>query len=56
LLQVISDNIRFPQAAMGDLRSQIAPAPGGAKAGGTLQAYGTDTIAAAMEIIYRNRT
>jgi N-methylhydantoinase B len=53
LLQVISDNIRFPQAAMGDLRSQIAACRLAERRLDELyRRYGADTIAAAMEIIY----
>jgi len=53
LLQVISDNIRFPQAAMGDLRSQIAACRLAERRLEELyRRYGADTIAQAMEIIY----
>jgi N-methylhydantoinase B len=53
LLQVISDNIRFPQAAMGDLRSQIAACRLAERRLEELyRRYGPETIAAAMEIIY----
>src|SRR5207237_6943385 len=53
LLQVISDNIRFPQAAMGDLRSQIAACRLAERRLEELyKRYGTETIAQAMEIIY----
>jgi len=53
LLSVISDNIRFPQAAMGDLRSQIAACRLAERRLEELyKRYGADTIAAAMEIIY----
>jgi N-methylhydantoinase B len=53
LLQVISDNIRFPQAAMGDLRSQIAACRLAERRLEELyKRYGPETIAAAMEIIY----
>ncbi len=53
LLQVISDNIRFPQAAMGDLRSQIAACRLAERRLEELyKRYGAETIAAAMEIIY----
>jgi N-methylhydantoinase B len=53
LLQVIADNIRFPQAAMGDLRSQIAACRLAERRLEELyKRYGAETIAAAMEIIY----
>ena len=53
LLQMISDNIRFPEAAMGDLRSQIAACRLAERRLEELyKRYGTETIAAAMEIIY----
>ena len=53
LLRVISDNIRFPQAAMGDLRSQIAACRLAERRLEELyKRYGADTIAEAMEIIY----
>jgi N-methylhydantoinase B len=53
LLQVIADNIRFPQAAMGDLRSQIAACRLAERRLEELyRRYGKETIAAAMEIIY----
>src|SRR5262249_11058186 len=53
LLQVIADNIRFPQAAMGDLRSQIAACRLAERRLEELyKGYGGETIAAAMEIIY----
>ena len=50
---MISDNIRFPQAAMGDLRSQIAACRLAERRLEELyKRYGAETIAAAMEIIY----
>jgi N-methylhydantoinase B len=53
LLRVIADNIRFPQAAMGDLRSQIAACRLAERRLEELyKRYGAETIAAAMEIIY----
>jgi N-methylhydantoinase B len=53
LLQVIADNIRFPEAAMGDLRSQIAACRLAERRLDELyRRYGQETIAAAMEVIY----
>ena len=53
LLQMISDNIRFPEAAMGDLRSQIAACRLAERRLEELyKRYGEETIIAAMEIIY----
>ena len=53
LLQVIGDNIRFSQAGMGDLRSQIAACRLAERRLGELYSrYGAETIAAAIEIIY----
>ena len=53
LLQMISDNIRFPQAAMGDLRSQIAACRLAERRLEELyQRYGVETISEAIKIIF----
>jgi N-methylhydantoinase B len=53
LMQIISDNIRFPQAAMGDLRSQIAACRLAERRLEELYGrYGPDTIGEAIEVIY----
>jgi N-methylhydantoinase B len=53
LLQVIGDNIRFSQAGMGDLRSQIAACRLAERRLEELyDRYGPETIAQAVEVIY----
>src|SRR5262249_56131424 len=45
LWQVIHDNVRFPEAALGDLRAQIASCQLGIRRYGELVArYGSDTV------------
>ncbi len=54
LLRVIRANIRFPEASLGDLRSQIAACGLGARRVQELYArYGADVVVAATEQIYR---
>lgn len=54
LLRVLRANIRFPQASLGDLRSQIAACSLGARRIQDLYTrYGSDVIVAATEQIYR---
>ena len=53
LLQMIADNIRFPQAAMGDLRSQIAACRlAERRLEEVYKRYGVETINGALEVIY----
>ena len=55
LLKVISDNIRYPDAAMGDLRAQIASCQLALKRLEDLYAkYGRDVIAACVEQIFKD--
>jgi N-methylhydantoinase B len=54
LLRVLRANIRFPDASLGDLRSQIAACQLGARRVEELHArYGTEVVNAATEQIYR---
>jgi N-methylhydantoinase B len=53
LLKIIRDNIRYPDAAMGDLRSQLASCRLGARRFTELhQRYGKETVMACIEAIY----
>ena len=53
LLKMIRDNIRYPENAMGDLRSQLAACRlGGRRFVELLQRYGKDTVMACIETIY----
>jgi N-methylhydantoinase B len=53
LLQMIRDNIRFPEAAMGDLRSQIAACRLAERRLDELYGrYGPDTIGEAIKVIF----
>jgi N-methylhydantoinase B len=54
LLKMIRDNIRFPDAAMGDLRSQLAACRlGGRRFTELLQRYGSDTVMRSIDAIYK---
>ncbi|MGB9113133.1 MAG: hydantoinase B/oxoprolinase family protein [Acidimicrobiales bacterium] len=54
LLRVLRANVRFPEASLGDLRSQIAACGLGARRIQELYArYGADVVVAATEQIYR---
>jgi N-methylhydantoinase B len=54
LLRILRANIRFPDASLGDLRSQIAACQLGARRVDDLYArYGAEVVAAATEQIYR---
>ncbi len=54
LLRVLRTNIRFPEASLGDLRSQIAACQLGARRVEELYArYGAEMVSAAIEQIYR---
>jgi N-methylhydantoinase B len=54
LLKVLRANIRFPDASLGDLRSQIASCQLGARRVAELyERYGDDVIVAAIEQIFR---
>ena len=53
LWQVIHDNVRFPEAALGDLRAQIASCQLGIRRYGELtKRYGPDTVARAILAIW----
>jgi N-methylhydantoinase B len=53
LWQVIHDNVRFPEAALGDLRAQIASCQLGIRRFGELVSrYGPDTVARAIHAIW----
>ena len=53
LWQVISDNVRFPEAALGDLRAQVACCALGLRRYGELLArYGRGAVAAAIAAIW----
>jgi N-methylhydantoinase B len=53
LWQIINDNVRFPEAALGDLRAQIACCQLGIRRyGELLQRYGRDTVAACIEAVW----
>jgi N-methylhydantoinase B len=52
LLRVLGDNIRYPEASMGDLRSQVAACQLGARRYAELGArYGADTVADGLRVI-----
>ena len=54
LLKILRANIRFPDASLGDLRSQIAACQLGARRVGELYAkYGGNVVVAAVEQIFR---
>jgi N-methylhydantoinase B len=53
LLKIIKDNIRYPEAAMGDLRSQLAACRLGARRfTEMLSRYGRDVVMRAIDTIY----
>jgi N-methylhydantoinase B len=53
LWQIIEDNLRFPEAALGDLRAQIACCQLGVRRFGELiKRYGRDTVAAAIHAVW----
>jgi N-methylhydantoinase B len=53
LWQIINDNVRFPEAALGDLRAQIACCQLGIRRyGELLQRYERDTVAACIEAVW----
>lgn len=53
LYQIIRDNIRYPDASLGDLRAQIASCQLGARRHGELIArYGQETVAQAVDTIW----
>jgi N-methylhydantoinase B len=53
LWQIIEDNVRFPEAALGDLRAQIACCQLGIRRYGELLArYGRDTVEACIRTIW----
>jgi N-methylhydantoinase B len=53
LWQIITDNLRFPDAALGDLRAQMASAQLGARRFAELVArYGTETVSSCIEAIW----
>jgi N-methylhydantoinase B len=55
LWQIIHDNVRFAEAALGDLRAQIAACQLGIRRYGELLArYGRDAVAAAIAVIWDN--
>ncbi len=55
LWQIINDNVRFPEAALGDLRAQIAACQLGIRRYGELLArYGRDAVTAAIDAIWDN--
>src|SRR6266851_5245470 len=55
LWQIIHDNVRFAEAALGDLRAQIAACQLGIRRYGELLArYGCDAVAAAIAVIWDN--
>ena len=54
VLRLIADNIRFPDASMGDLRSQVAACRLAERRLAELHGrYGTDAVERAIEIIYQ---
>ena len=53
LWQIINDNLRFPDAALGDLRAQMASAQLGARRFSELvKRYGTETVSSCIEAIW----
>ncbi len=53
LWQIIRDNVRFPDASLGDLRAQIASCRAGAARYAELLArYGRETVEAAMSVVW----
>jgi N-methylhydantoinase B len=53
LWQIISDNVRFPDACLGDLRAQVASCQLGARRYGELvQRYGRATVEACIEKVW----
>ncbi|SRR5579884_431720 len=53
-LKIISDNIRYPESSMGDLRSQLAACTlAERRLVELLQRYGRDTVTASIETIFR---
>jgi N-methylhydantoinase B len=53
LWQIITDNLRFPDAALGDLRAQMASAQLGARRFAELvKRYGTETVSSCIEAIW----
>jgi N-methylhydantoinase B len=53
LWQIIEDNVRFPEAALGDLRAQVACCQLGIRRYGELLArYGRDTVEACVRVIW----
>jgi len=53
LLQMIRDNVRFPDAALGDMRAQIACSQLGARRYGELvKRYGVDTVESCIHAIW----
>ncbi len=55
LWQIIHDNVRFADAALGDLRAQIAACQlGNRRYGELLARYGSDAVAAAIATIWDN--
>ncbi len=53
LWQIINDNVRFPDASLGDLRAQIASCQLGARRYGELVArYGQDVVEACVERVW----
>ncbi len=53
LWQIIRDNLRFPEAALGDLRAQIASCQLGVRRYGELVArYGRDTVEACIAAVW----
>src|SRR5262249_59838714 len=55
LWQIIGDNVRFAEAAQGDLRAQVAACQlGNRRYGELLARYGSDAVAAATATIWDN--
>jgi N-methylhydantoinase B len=53
LWQIINDNVRFPEAALGDLRAQIACCQLGIRRyGELLQRYGRETVATCIDAVW----
>jgi N-methylhydantoinase B len=53
LWQIINDNVRFPEAALGDLRAQIACCQLGIRRfGELLRRYGRDTVFACIDAVW----
>ena len=53
LWQIINDNVRFPEAALGDLRAQIACCQLGIRRyGELLHRYGRETVAACIDAVW----